>query len=613
MLTAAVVAPVIVYDVFLQAARIVDRYNEIVLRPDRMTSLDWLGLLASTLLFHAGFALLSAALLLPAERAQRAATALVQLLALSVVTVETASFIYFLHTGSSLDYAQATYSLGQPAHFFVVLDLVEPVQWGGLCLVAAVIALAPLAVRGARQWSGTSSRPALFPLGLAGLGAAVAALGLLPLSEQAIDRAVVRDPVLNLVATARSDRPARGSRVAPPDLAIAKAAPDAAPRNVVVVLLESSRAVSFQPWVPGRTTPFFEQLSRRSLLATRAYAVMPGTSKALIATLCGAEPSHTIRSLSLELGLLSRCLPALLAEQGYRTVFFQSADPRFAARVETVRDMGVAEFHAIDTFPLQGFERANFLGYEDEVMLAPSERWLGAHRDKPFLATYLTVAPHHDCFPLSRHGIVALDRDPEVNRYENNLRSEDFFLRALYQQYANLGLLESTIFVVLGDHGEGFGEHGRRAHNDNPYEEGLHIPLLLHDPSGKLIPPGRLDAPVNQLDVLPTILELLGYRVARGKLPGASLLHPLPARSIMSACIDEQTCLAHLRGHDKLVHHYGRQPDELFDLAVDPREQLDLAARKPELAAAMLRDLLHWDLRVRARFWGDAPAPDKSR
>src|SRR3712207_6954339 len=53
--------------------------------------------------------------------------------------------------------------------------------------------------------------------------------------------------------------------------------------------------------------------------------------------------------------------------------------------------------------------------------------------------------------------------------------------RSLFDQYRELGLYEETTFIVFGDHGEGFEEHGLKQHDNTIYEEGLHIPLVIHE------------------------------------------------------------------------------------------------------------------------------------
>src|SRR5215204_3591634 len=91
----------------------------------------------------------------------------------------------------------------------------------------------------------------------------------------------------------------------------------------------------------------------------------------------------------------------------------------------------------------------------------------------------------------------------------------DHFLQNLFEQYKELGLYEDTIFVLYGDHGEGFREHGRYMHGDNPYEEGLWIPMLIHAP-GWFEGGERAKGLASQIDILPTVLDMLGYEVSNG-------------------------------------------------------------------------------------------------
>ena len=109
-------------------------------------------------------------------------------------------------------------------------------------------------------------------------------------------------------------------------------------RNVVLVHLESTRARSVTPYNEDlKTTPYLNALAKESLLAERAYVVVPRSSKGTVAVNCGIEPA-LYEGPEFEPGSTPvPCLASLLKEQGYSTVFFASvsaAMDNFGAVVE---------------------------------------------------------------------------------------------------------------------------------------------------------------------------------------------------------------------------------------------------------------------------------------
>jgi arylsulfatase A-like enzyme len=178
----------------------------------------------------------------------------------------------------------------------------------------------------------------------------------------------------------------------------------------------------------------------------------------------------------------------------------------------------------------------------------------------------------------------------------------DHFLENLFEQYKELGLYEDTIFILYGDHGEGFGEHRRFQHDDIMWEEGLKVPLLIHAP-GRFEHGERVKGLSNHTDILPTVLEMLGYEVKDGEYPGYSLLHQLPEdRTLMFSCFHDKACVASIQGSEKYIYHYGNQPEEFFDLSEDPLEKVNLAGEKGNEIEKRREALLEWRSSVNATY-----------
>jgi hypothetical protein len=96
---------------------------------------------------------------------------------------------------------------------------------------------------------------------------------------------------------------------------------------------------------------------------------------------------------------------------------------------------------------------------------------------------------------------------------------------------------------------------------------------------------------------------MLGYEVKDGEYPGYSLLHSPPeGRTLMFSCFNKDKCLASIRGHEKYIHHYGNQPDELFDLSTDPLEEHNLANERGKEAEKRRGELFIWRSRINAMY-----------
>src|SRR5215216_3050467 len=494
------------------------------------------------------------------------------------VLVTTCANQYYQETGTPLDYGVVALFLPNPGEILPMFASVSVVAW--VLLVAALLyaVLGPSLVTRALERRSDGRRPdgrGIFPVGTAGafssflgpVGFFFLALGfgsfpLLVGSAPSLSaKSLVLAPSVNLVVTGAEDwgteedvgpaveSPAAHARLSP--------TPQTEQRNVVLVHLESTRAQSVTPYNQElETMPFLDELAKSSLLAERAYTTVPHTSKASVSANCGVYPHLvTTTTEALPEGIPAPCLAGLLKEQGYNTVFFQSSTKSFENFQGLVRYFGYEEYYPLESMNEEGFEKTNYFGYEDDMMLKPSEEWLKEHKDKPFVAEYLTGTGHHDYQCLNTHyGSEDFSEDDLTNHYLNCMRLQDIFLKNLIDQYKELGLYEDTI-----------------------YEEGLKVPFLIHAP-GWFENGERVEGLSNHTDLLPTVLEMLGYEVENGEYPGYSLLREPPEdRTLRFSCWFEEACLASIRGTEKYIYHYGDQPEEVFDLSKDFLEEDNLA------------------------------------
>ena len=188
--------------------------------------------------------------------------------------------------------------------------------------------------------------------------------------------------------------------------------------------------------------------------------------------------------------------------------------------------------------------------------------------------------------------------------YMANISYVDDWTGRLVSTLDSLGLTNDTVVVLLADHGDMLGERGLW-YKMNFFEGASRVPLVVHAP-GRFAP-RRVDTPVSLVDVLPTILELAGGSPvdAVEPLAGQSLV-PLcegnaEARTVVGEYMAEGSCapIVMIRRGDLKFVHCPADPDQLYDLAADPHERVNLATHpeRAETVAAFRAEVAQrWDL-----------------
>jgi len=418
------------------------------------------------------------------------------------------------------------------------------------------------------------------------------------------------------------------------------------PVNVLFVSFDSLRADHLHAYGYEReTSPSLDRLAAGGVLFENAISETSWTLPSHLTLLTGLTSRvHGVTYDGRRLSEAHTTLAESLREVGYRTEAFVSAP----------------YLHPIFGFD-QGFERYEVLGSTiyDEEDFSPrrlanpewqeraSEADIASHQmrssevlaelveeavarlaGEPFFLFVHMFDPHYDYDPPEAYwrrfnpdyagdfegrgytrnprvepGMPSEDLEQIVALYDGEIRYTDEHFGRMLEALERAGLTEQTLVVATSDHGEEFFEHGRKGHRATLFDEQLRVPLILRLPGG--LPEGkRLAMQVRAIDVLPTILELLGVAApaeAMGRslvpyalglatpedLPAVSFLDR-PRRLRLTALRTGSTKLLVLRSHERP----GKVISRLFDLAADPTE------RRPERKGA----LLHQELRALAEF-----------
>ncbi len=373
--------------------------------------------------------------------------------------------------------------------------------------------------------------------------------------------------------------------------------------NVVLVILESTGAAVVPPYSDPQVwsqLPAMAELARESVVFDPVYSSVTHTSKALVGLLCGTFPRSVldIREAVAGWPWPLECLPSMLEAAGYRTAFMQSAEEVFENRMVLVRNMGFSTAAFQETLFREPFQKLGYFSMEDRAMVEPALQWARQGGEGPFFLTLLTSSAHH---PYDVPGLP-INRDPSrfPAYYRETLRQQDRFLGELVHGLESAGLKEDTLLIVVGDHGEAFGEHVGMQHNWVPYEEVVRVPLLMRGPG--VGPARRMEGLSHHVDLMPTLLSLLSVSW-QGALPGRDLFDSVPHERVWSSCWGSRTCAGLREGDLKVVYHFGLRPTQLFDLSQDPLELDNLASSVPEAEVRRLEQTLLAHLRATDLFW----------
>ncbi len=355
--------------------------------------------------------------------------------------------------------------------------------------------------------------------------------------------------------------------------------------NLVVVVLEGVQyRYTSLAGDTNNLTPFLRELAEQGVEFKNTYSSLTHTTKALFALHTGRYPSASQD--------LAEAVPAkrtfasiatvLSDKLGYRTAFYQSAKGDFECRPGLVYNLGFQDFWSRDDLNDPN-SNIGYLGSDEFSMLEPICKWIRSD-ESPFFLTVLCSVTHDPYEVPDWFGTPA--KEPVV-RYRQTINYTDKFLSALEIELAKMSLSDKTIFCVIGDHGEAFGEHGQSGHNRISFNEALKVPFCLRAPL--LIKSKReVNNPVSSVDLAPTLLSLMGFEVDKAGFDGIDVLGPVAKdRRVYFTGWMQEGPAGFIQDYHKYVYDPIQKTMFVYDLKTDPQEQyrLDLTEVQAEKIA----------------------------
>ena len=404
-------------------------------------------------------------------------------------------------------------------------------------------------------------------------------------------------------------------------------APEEPPRHLVWISLDTLRRDHLPTYGYARdTAPAIDALARSGVVFDEAFAQHTNTLPSHASMFTGLYAhAHGSRANGQPLPAGRTALAQVLAAAGFRTAAFVSSTTLAARASGLERGFQVYD----DAF--DGGRRDG-----QATALRAREWWSGvAEGERAFLFVHL-YDPHGPYRPPGRYaelfrspepgprlreipsyqllrdaaGRPLLHRNAYVDRYDGAIRYADDQVAGLVE-----GLdLERSLLVLLADHGETLDERRHVLdHGGQVFDEQIRIPLILR---GAGLDPGRIAEPVETVDLLPTVLELLGVAAPAGtELHGHSLVPLLRGGGFEPGPVFASSRAIAQRHRDRgyrfppgaQIHSLRTDrwklilyPDlrgerlELYDLAADPAERDDRAAREPRVRGELRARLGRW-------------------
>ncbi|MBK8173377.1 MAG: sulfatase-like hydrolase/transferase [Sandaracinaceae bacterium] len=349
--------------------------------------------------------------------------------------------------------------------------------------------------------------------------------------------------------------------------------------NVLMISIDALRADHLGAYGYARgVSPFLDRLARNSVVFEQVYSAAPHSSYSL-SSIMSSEFLH--ETLDLGQALPTETLSSVLADAGYHTAGFYTLG---IFHTEGERLLPYRE----NAFGFAVHDHAERDAEQTATRVLEEVQRLATHNESPaFLWAHF-----FDCHePYEDTSLGTRD----VDRYDGELRKTDRAIQRLVTETRRI-LGEDLVIVVTSDHGEEFHDHGGVYHGSTLFEEQIRVPLILHAPSLRA---GRVAAPVQSIDIAPTILGVVGVAPAdsmRGRDLRSVATGRMRSLGPAFAAVLQKRMI--VDWPYKLIADLRFNTYSLFNLERDPHERQNLASAEPARMTALRGGIYDWLDRV---------------
>jgi choline-sulfatase len=274
--------------------------------------------------------------------------------------------------------------------------------------------------------------------------------------------------------------------------------------DVFLVTIDTLRADHVHCYGYGPIqTPALDSLAKDGVRFAHAFTPSPITNTSHTSILTGLLPStHGVIDFAVRLASTFPVWADLLKKQGYHTGAFIGSVVLDSRNFAPGLDRG---FDFYDNFPkvAQNKSRWGRLERRGRDVAQHAETWLSTHPAGPHFVWVHFYDPHDPYDPPPPYSQIYKDR-----LYDGEIAYADSALAYFLAYLKKKGWYENSIVIVVGDHGEGLGEHHEETHGIFLYDSTMHVPLIIkfrgQRQAGRVV-----EAQVRTTDILPTVIELL--------------------------------------------------------------------------------------------------------